>query len=428
MSGPDVLPPAATEVIGGPLGRYASAAARSWRRLVPRILALVSLPVGLSVLQKGHCIDHGWSGTTQFWRACFSDLPAQYQIAGLSGGLPAWLTGSPPLDQPALGGATMALVGQLVPGGSVLDQTRWDVLVWAALATVLVMATVWATAATRPDRLSAAVQVALSPIVFLTVLISNDVVAVALVAGAVLAWERRWLTAAGLLLGLGATTRSYVVLVAAALLLAAWRSDALRDALRVLAAAAVAAVAVLLPVALLGNGVATAAYRSWWGAPASYGSAWLLPQVAGAALPVWLVTALAVAGWLAALGAGSLFVVRAWSPPSWAAVALVVLAVAVLTSKAVPVQASLWLLPLAAVAGMRWRDHLAWAGAEAVYFVAVWLYIGAQTAPDRGLPGGWYAVALLARLAAIGWVASRAWSSPGAVDDDYRPAQASRYP
>ena len=47
-----------------------------------------------------------------------------------------------------------------------------------------------------------------------------------------------------------------------------------------------------------------------------------------------------------------------------AGVALLVVAVVVITSKNLPVQSSLWLVPLVALAGVPWRDHLVWAAAE----------------------------------------------------------------
>lgn len=77
-------------------------------------------------------------------------------------------------------------------------------------------------------------------------------------------------------------------------------------------------------------------------------------------------------------------------------------------SKAVPVQASLLLLPFVAWAGLRWRDHLVWATTELVYFVGVWLYIGGLTNTDRALPAGLYVVLLVLRLGGIGWLAVQA--------------------
>ena len=72
-------------------------------------------------------------------------------------------------------------------------------------------------------------------------------------------------------------------------------------------------------------------------------------------------------------------------------------------------QASLWLLPLVALCGLRWRDHLVWAGAEALHFVAVWIYVGGLSKPDRGLPPGWYAVFLALRLLAVAYLVWRVW-------------------
>ena len=77
--------------------------------------------------------------------------------------------------------------------------------------------------------------------------------------------------------------------------------------------------------------------------------------------------------------------------------------------KSLPVQSSLLLLPLVALAGLRWRDHLLWATTELAHFVGVWLFIAAASAPDRGLPAGFYLVLVVARLAGIGWLGAQAW-------------------
>ncbi len=83
---------------------------------------------------------------------------------------------------------------------------------------------------------------------------------------------------------------------------------------------------------------------------------------------------------------------------------LALFAVVLLTDKSLPVQASLLLLPLIALTGLRWRDHLIWAATELVYFVGIWLYIGGETTPNRGLPAVFYLFMIVARLAGIVWV------------------------
>jgi hypothetical protein len=94
--------------------------------------------------------------------------------------------------------------------------------------------------------------------------------------------------------------------------------------------------------------------------------------------------------------------------PRLAHLALFAVAGTLLVGKSVPVQSTLLLLPLIALAGLRWRDHLVWAGTELAYFVAVWLYIGFASDPNKGLPPGAYVVLLLVRLAGVVWIMSQA--------------------
>ncbi len=408
MTLPDLLPPRATALIGGPPGRHTREAGWS-ARLAAWILPLVALPIVLAVLQREHCVRYGWNGSDQFWRACFSDLPAQYALGNLHNGIGGFADGSAHVDQPALAGAVMSLLGGLVPVSSALDGSRYYFLYWVVLITLLLALTVWCVLRYLPTDVPAAAQVALSPILVLAAVLSSDALAVTLVAGALLAWRRDKVVLTGLLLGLGIMTRSYVVLVALALVLLVLRGADRGRVGRALAVATGAVGAVALVVGVLEPQALTSAYSGWWNSEAGYGSLWLIPTVAGAAVPAWAVSLLAVAGWGLALGLGWLFVRHATRTPSWAQVALIVVAMATITGKAVPVQAALWLLPLAVMAGMRWRDHLIWAGGEALHFLAVWLYVGALTNPDRALPGPWYVVFLLIRLAAITWLVTRIW-------------------
>ena len=77
-------------------------------------------------------------------------------------------------------------------------------------------------------------------------------------------------------------------------------------------------------------------------------------------------------------------------------------------------QASLLLLPVAALAVPGWRDHLLWGAAEVVYATGTWLYLYGLSVRDRGLPASGYAVLLLVRLVAWWWLASRAVALTGA--------------
>lgn len=398
-------------MVGGPLGGHASERARSLVVTTVSLLAAAAATMAAAVGQKAHCIQQGWSGSDQFWHACFSDLPAQYQLGHLHSGLSSYVGGGgATADHPVLSGSVMAAVGGLVPDGSFLAQTRWYFAWWALLATVLVLALVWLTASARPRHAATAAQVALSPVVLLAGLVSVDLLGVVLATAGLWAWARRRPVLAGVLLGLAVTARTYPLLLLVALVLLGVRTGRFGAVRRVLTVAGVTGAVVLLPF-LVGN--PSAILRStqvWWDAAAGLGSPWMLPQLVGRSpLPVGGATALAVAGLMATLVAGAFFALSTWRRPTVAEVALVLVAVALVTGKSFPVQASLWLVPLAALCGLRWRDSLVWAGAEALHFVAVWLYVAGLSTPDRGLPGGWYAFFLGLRLAAVGYVVWRVW-------------------
>jgi hypothetical protein len=58
------------------------------------------------------------------------------------------------------------------------------------------------------------------------------------------------------------------------------------------------------------------------------------------------------------------------------------------------------LLPLAALARPRWRDHLVWQGGEVFYFAMVWFYLAGYLDPAGGGDPGFYWVAILVRVLA----------------------------
>ncbi len=327
----------------------------------------------------------------------------------------------------------MSLLGGLVGDGPIVAQQRQYFLLWAVLSAALVMGTVWLTAATRTLRPGLAAHVALSPVLVTAALVSSDVVGVALVAAGLFAWARRRPEVAGVLLGLGVVARGYPLLVLGVVTVLGVRAGRMRPVGRMLLAAGVS-VAVVLAVFALTNPVAISyPLQSWWTSAAGLGSPWVLPQliasagradsapgilatignaiysVLGHPIPTGVVTALAVLGVLAAAAAGTVLALTAPRRPAIAEVALVVVGIVLVTGKSFPVQSSLWLLPLVALVGLPRREHLIWAGAEIASFVAVWLYSGGLSRPDRGMPPAWYAMFVLVRLAAVGWLVWCTW-------------------
>ncbi|GAA3601904.1 glycosyltransferase 87 family protein [Marihabitans asiaticum] len=408
----DVLPARVSAVIGGVRGRHASARSGGLAHLLALIAGLSALPMVAAVARQGHCVAKGWNGDEQFWRGCFSDLPAQHQIAGLDRGLGGWIAGDLGLEQlPLLSGA-MALVAELVPDGGWLDSSRWYLALWAVIVAALVASGVVAIGLTRPDRLDLATQAALSPVYVVAALLSADMLVVALVLWSMWAWSARRAGLTGVLLGLAMLGHAWVWGVALALVgaaLARERRAELARALGTALAVVAGAGAVLLA---LTPSLVTAPVRAWWAMGSGYGSPWHVPALLGSALPAWSTTTLTALGALAAAILGLALLRRPGRVPSWAQLAAVVVPVLAITGKATPVQAALWVVPLAILAGVSWRTHLLVVAVEAVHASALWLYIGGLTDADKGLPAQWYAVVILARVVAWGLLLWSLWATP----------------
>lgn len=420
----DPVARAASVVAGGPLGRYAAPLARGWRSLAAGLVAASAVPMALSVTLRGHCIDAGWTSPDQFFHMCFSDIPATFTDQNLGGGLGAFLTGGPEAPtpvQPPLTALLMTLTGGLVPDGSAAARARFYFGIWAVLVALLVALTVWFTAAAAPRMPLRAAHVALSPVVALTAVISPDALGVMLTAAALWAWSRSRPVVSGLLFGLAISARSYPAIILVAIILVAIRAGRGVSTVPVVGAALVSFLSV---AAIVGAGNPTGAmraYTTWASSEAGFGAPWVVGQLSrpeqaeslGFILPdpvaPALLSLLAASGWLLAVLVGAWFAWAGERRPGIAEVSLVMLVVVLVTGKSFPVQASLWLVPLVALVGLRWRDHLVWAGAEALHFGAVWLYLAGSSVPDRGMPSGWYLVFLLLRLLAIGWLALQTW-------------------
>jgi Glycosyltransferase family 87 len=418
----DPVAVSASEIIGGPLGRYSAAARRiataGWQPAAAVLVGLSSLTVALGVLQKGHCFTKGWSNPDQFWHACYSDLPVS---SGIGHEMP-YLPGAPHLDQPLISGLVMWLVGRAVPDGSVFARQQWYFALWAILIALVVMALVVVTAASVPRAPWHAAHVALSPVLVLAGLVSVDLFGVLLASVALWAWGRSKILLAGLVLGLAISARTYPLVLLVAIGLLALRSGRMGAWSRLAGTAMATWLAVSLPWLVTNADGLLAAYRTWWRSAAGYGSLWMVSGLLGQSLPQGSVTGLVILGWVVAVLVGAAFALSLDRRPTVAEVSLVMLVIVVVTSKAVPVQAGLWLLPLIALVGLTWRDHLIWAGLEATYFVAVWLYIAGISTPDRGLPSGFYSLLTLLRMAAWLFVLVQVWrvakSRPLAVSSE----------
>lgn len=401
---------AASEVVGGPAGARIRAGRHGWWNAVRVLLALAMALLALGVVQKQHCREQGWVSPAQFFHACYSDLPAQYVSSGVAEGA------VPVSSQPVGTALVMRAMAALVPPGDVGASARWFFDLGVLVVGVALVATVAMVAAAAGRRRWDAAHVALSPLVALSALVSLDLAGVALGAAGIWAWARRRPALAGLLLGLGVAVRPYPVLVLLAIVVLSIRAGTMREAATTTGTALAAWASINLPFILRDP----QGWLSHWGPAvgggAGYGSVWRLPELAGAALPVGAVTGLSLLATLAVLTAVAAFALSTRRRPRLPQVALLLTAGVLLAGPSFPVQASLWLLPLAALAVPRWRDHLWWGAAETLYFVLVWLHIAGLDVQNRSAPDWLYGLALMLRLAAVCWlmwVVVRDVRSPG---------------
>ncbi|HSO64136.1 MAG TPA: hypothetical protein VLQ78_03455 [Ornithinibacter sp.] len=401
-----VLPAGLTTSVGGPAGRRLLRPERGPLAALAPVVLLLALPLSLAALRQAGCLTSGWTGGTPVWRQCASPLVQAVATADLGRGLTAYLSGVVRLDEPVVTGSVTALLAGLAPGGG-LGQQRWFLALWTVLAAALLAGLVVTVGTVRRHPAADPVALALSPVLALTVLLSADLLPVALAVVAVWAWSRGRPGLAGALAGvalLGGALSAVVLLAMAVVPGPGGRAEVRR----LLVGAAVTASSLAVVVLLLDPGTLTRPYAAWPAAGAGPGSPWYLATLARHPVAAAQVALVAVLGW----GLAATLVVlmaRRRPPPVVAAAALVGLAVVLVTAPAFPPAAAVWLVPFVALAGIRWRDHLVWAGAEAVHAVALFGHLVERTDPAKGLPAGWYALALVLRLLAVGWLARQAW-------------------
>jgi uncharacterized membrane protein len=412
---------AGSELAGGPLGRHA-APGRGWWTPLRVMLAMVTLTFSLGMVQKAPC----QLGPVSYDRLCYSDIDKLYTARGFAEGNVPFLDDSgryPHFEYPVLTGVfvygatvlTHGLFGAPRVAGLTVDQVAVDpqvvstILPFTAVNAVLLFAcaliAVWALSQVHRDRPWDAALFAVAPALLLTGLINWDLLAVALLALAVLAWSRQRPVLAGVLIGLGTAAKLYPLFLLGPLLVLCLRARTLAAFMQTLSAAVLAWLAVNLPVFLANP----EGWRSFWvfnsDRGADLGSLWYAWTLAGHTVSSGTINTVS---WLVFAGACvgiAVLALRAPRRPRLPQLALLVVLAFVLMNKVYSPQYVLWLLPLAALARPRWRDVLIWQFCEAVYFVAIWVFLQGDlaSATSGGAPSA-YIGAILIRVAGQLWL------------------------
>jgi hypothetical protein len=409
----DPLVDAATEGIGGVLGRFA----RRGRSLtnVTRVLVLGTFGfVALGVVQRAPCIDNGWTKTTAshqfvepYTHLCYSDAANVFQADGFMAKLTPYISNKH-LPFPVLTGAAQQIAGVLAQhlGTGLISQTQWfyAVTVWFLLifAGITTLALI-GLAGRRPWD---AAMFAFGPMLLLAGTINWDLIAVGLTTAAILAWSRRRPGVAGLLLGFAEGVKYYPAMLLIALLVLCWRAGRMRSWLLAFVSTAFGWALVNVPVIL----TAPHGWSYWFATTrdqvAGNGSLWTaIGEIANLQLSNvnLAATILLAVLWLGVVLVALLSAAR----PRFAQIAFLVVASFVLVDKVYSPQDALWLMPLAVLARPRWRDYLIWQSCEVIYYVCVWLYLLGLIVPTRGLSASLYTVAILIHLGGLVYLGVR---------------------
>lgn len=385
------------------------------------LLAGCTLVFLFGMVQHTPCVRTDWSSdSARYGAMCYSDIPYLYTGRGFAEQTWPYSEHSryPAMEYPvgisaiAWGVSVLTALNPLGPQESLRAAASTDAL-WSMpgmaaeineyfILTVLLLfgcalAATYLLATADPRRPWSALPFALTPLLPMAGMVNWDLLAVVAVAGALWAWARGRPALAGLCIGLGTALKLYPVFLLGALLVLA-----IRDRRRLRAAAVVAGMTVLswaavnLPVYLENP----ERWKYFWsfnsGRGADLGSLWLALESTASAHTINLVswTGFAVAC-LAVLVIG----LRAPRTPTLAQLGFLIVVAFLILNKVYSPQYVLWLLPLAALAGVRWRDVLIWQIGEFVYFGAVWIYLGGWL---EGASGGTpaYSIAILVRVAA----------------------------
>ena len=395
-----------TERLGGPFGALAN---RGYTLLPPLyvLIALASVTYAFGYLIDFSCVVDGWVDPQRYMHLCYSDIPALYVDRGFAEGIVPYVqTGSNGiyLEYPVGTGIFMylsALVTGWV-GSSYSDGYRAFFDVNVVMLFIPFAITVIATALTRPRDPWRAAMVVFAPTMILAATINWDLIPIALVALAFLAWSKDKAALTGVFLGLAIASKFYPVFLLVGFIVLAWRTKSWRPTLSMTVTTIVTFLAINIPFAVAHFEGWAAFYTFNFSRAIDFGSLWYaITQIGLPTIPENLLNFASTAIFALLLIAIAILVKKAPTTPTITQISFLTLAAFVTTNKVYSPQYVLWLVPLAVLARPNWRDFLIWQFGEIIYFAAIWWFLAGYGIDDsKTLTPQWYAAATFVHIAA----------------------------
>lgn len=389
--------------IGGRLGRWARVGS-SWWSPVRVLVVIATLSYAFGYVLDLSCRKQIWVSPERYEHLCYSDIAPLYQLRGFADHLIPYVQAMPNgqhLEYPVLTGGFMQIAAWITTGIANLFTVGSTAVVFFDVNVVLLfiafVATVVATALTVRRRPWDAAMVALAPTMILAATVNWDLLPLAFIGAALVAWSRRHPFAAGILLGLAVASKFYPIILIGGFLLLTLRTGRWRAFGALVLGTAASWLLVNVPVMLAGFDGWSYFYRFSSERGEDFGSVWFAMSQAGlGSIPPSQLNLVATGSFLALCALIAWLVLAAPRRPRLVAVLFLIVVAFVLTNKVYSPQYSLWLVPLAAMARPRWRDFLIWQAGEVVYFVAIWWFL-VQYGIDgtKGLTGQEYVVAIV---------------------------------
>lgn len=437
----DAVVRSVSEVVGGPLGDHAGQ--HPWWTPLRAVLLLAAIAMSLGIAVKAPCLDI--AGQTdkpaRYSGLCWSDTSTAYVANGFAEGVwpfsddeqvraryaPAWL---PPL--PAYVAFASQRVTALLSGSPDLDaRARLPVTEVAQLPDVLreariftlVSAVVLAAAGLlaaglltgiRRRRPWDAAAFALAPVLVLFFPIAWDLLPAVAVAGVLWGWSRRRLGVMGVAIGVGAAASPFVALLVVPALALLVRDRRRAEAGRFVAGSLVTWVALMLPALASSPEVWKTSWKGYFHG-ADIGSSWLLVSQVGDVAPSVRTTLLGTGVLLVMICAVVVTLAgrRDWS---FASLATLLVASALIVSPAAAPSYALILLPLAVVAVRSWSGLLVWQVCEVGHWALLGFYLGGVLAPSAGGDARAYWLGVLLRIGGLVWLIAVTAMSAGGAD------------